>query len=192
VTGAATENTTAQNNAHTEPTPAGLQIENALALWTQNQKDQAANALRQIDWSQPMHFSPDSYAFTLTEKELASLDPMTRSNLVNDIMTVNGHFRALARHLVSLGQTALAQGDAEKAQTYLQTVCHFGQVITGDADTVVTVRMVGFAVTQQGLRELITFYNTQTNNQEQLQWAQQELQKVQTESQNFKESILKE
>jgi len=172
------------------PTPNGLHIEQAIDLWSQDQKDQAAEILRNLDWSQPVRVSQDTYALTLTEKQWASLFQTERDRVLSEIWTVNGYFRPLARHLVSLGQTALSEGDTEAAQTYLQTVYHFGQLITGDADAVISVRMVGFAVTQLGLQELIAFY-TQTNNQEKLQWAQNELDRVKAEHIKFRDSMIK-
>ncbi|KPK75631.1 MAG: hypothetical protein AMJ79_10565 [Phycisphaerae bacterium SM23_30] len=178
------------DKADLEPSPAGLQLEKALTLWAQNQKDQAAELFLTVDFSQPVRFSRNALTFTLTEKEVISLKAEDRAKLMDEIMVVIEHCRALSRYVVALGQTARAENESEKAERYFRAIYHFGSAITGPDDAIANVRMLGYAITIYGLRELVDFY-AETNDQQQLQWAQQQLQSTDAARIEYRDSIVK-
>ena len=174
--------------AATEPTPTGRQVEQALDLWERGQQDQAAEIMLQIDWTGPVSFSMHLYNFTLTEKEYITLTLEDGEQASREFIALNSRCRALTRHLVSLGQNDKDQGETDKAERFFRTVYRFGMLIKGNEETLINTRMVGYAVTISGLRELTALYG-ETGDQEKLDWARQENQKVDAARIKYRDSI---
>ena len=173
-----------QNAVNTEPTPSGLLIEQATSLWDRGQKDQAADMLLNVDFSTPVRFSPGSLALSLTEKEFDAMNKTEQLKVQTEIHSIVTLYRDLTKHLIAWGQAALFQQDYQDAEKCQMTVYHFGQVFTGDPESEAVFRLSGFVIAISGLTELIELY-TQTNNQQQLVWAQNERQTLDAERKKY-------
>jgi hypothetical protein len=169
----------AEMSATGTSSPTAKQIENALSLWSRDKKNEAANALIGIDWTQPITFGGKPTIFTLTEKDCITLKPDEHQKVFDEMSPSFNDIKNFGKYLVTQGQAAMTAGDMNKAEIYFSTCSHLGELLCKNPDLMVITRLVGIAVQKLSLNQLIPLY-TQTNNQEKLQAAQKQMQMLDT------------
>ena len=157
-----------------EPSNPAQTIVQALDVWAQDDKAKAIDLLFTIDWTQPIEFSGKPYLFSLTEKEYISLKPSDQQTVTKDVMSAASNIKKITRELLSRGKAAMEAQKHEEAKRCFQTAYQLGNLLTRDPEAVLIGRLVGISVEQMALNELIPLYS-QTNQQEKLVLAQQQL-----------------
>lgn len=163
-------------------------IEELLALWSKGQKTKAVEILLGINWSKTIEFSDKPYVFTITEKEYVSLKPKDQTQVMNEIMATAGTIRKIAKQVQAMAQTAISAKDYEKGEHYFEAVLQLGKLSTRDPDNMLIVRLVGIAVQNLALNEMVSLYTT-TNQQEKVEAAKKELQILKAESERIKKNL---
>lgn len=141
-----------------ERTPAGLEAEQALALWKQGQQDQAIETLLSVDWSAHMEFSKKSYVFYMTVEDSLKLTEEAREELVEKVMAEIPHLRRMAMELRRLGQEAQDADKINEAEQYFKTCLALGETIDHNPDALLVVRMAGTACKNMALSSLEKLY----------------------------------
>lgn len=184
-----TDQTSVQDIAFPENSSAEAQkIAQAIELWQNGQEAKATNLLMQIDWNKPIVFAKEPYALTLTEKELVLLKQTEREALMPAIMNFCATLRKISFELSRLSQEAQSAQDYAKAETYLKTSWHLGEVIGSGREDVLIVRLTGIALRKKSLGELKALYE-QTDEQSKLIDIHQKLQIVDTQHQTLSEQL---
>ena len=141
-----------------------------------------------IDWTKTFNFSRETYIFTITEKEFISLKPQDQQKVMNGITTSADTIRKIAREIQAMGQTAIAAKDYEKAERYFEAVLQLGKLLNRNPDNALIVRLVGIAVQKLALNEQVGLF-TETNNQEKLEAAKNQLQALNDKSERIRNQV---
>lgn len=78
--------------------------------------------------------------------------------------------------------------DYEKAERLFETVLQVGKLSTRESDKMLIVRLVGIAVQNLSLNEMVSSY-TETDNQKKLLAAEKHLQALKAESERIKRQV---
>lgn len=130
----------------------------ALELVAGGNKNAAAEVLMTVDWSGEVRFAGEHYTFTMTEKQYIVLVSADQQKVIEQIMSQCAHCRTLGRELVDLGRQARMAKDTAGAEQYLQAAVHFGEILNNRADGMLVVRLVGIAIQQLALNEMLVIY----------------------------------
>ena len=142
----------AQEPAAESPEQDSPGLEKALDLWKTGRQEKAANVFLAIDWNQPHSFSPDS-AFSLSEKQFASLPTAKRFELQRQAMDATDTMRNLVKHVISIGRDSLAQKDYDAAQNCFEAVLNCGKTLSSP-DSLTVIKMTGDAMQKLAAKEL--------------------------------------
>ncbi|MCF7958103.1 MAG: hypothetical protein K9M57_06615 [Phycisphaerae bacterium] len=165
------------------------QIREVLNLWSQGNELQAVDLLKKINWKAPMKFTGQPYFFSMSEKQWVALKQKDREKVHKEVMATQTALRRIAKKAVSLGQAAMAGKDYDKAEKYLNSALELGKLINRDPDAVMLiVHLVGIGVEKYSLKELTTLYST-TNQQQKLQTAQDEFERMEAFQADYKKKI---
>jgi hypothetical protein len=116
-------------------------LEAVAALWTAGQRDQAAEALLQINWQKPAVFAPDS-VFTFTDAQLKASPSGPQEQVVAKAKAL----RELCIYMADLSQKAAQAGDAAKAKRYMDSVVACGQFLQ-TSTKLRAFQVIGMAIT---------------------------------------------
>jgi hypothetical protein len=119
---------------------------------------------------------------------LVQLKHAEREALMPTIMSTCATFRKICFELIRISKEAQSVQDFSKAETYLMTGWHLGELIGPDQEDILIVRLVGIAMRKMSLGELKALYE-QTNDQNKLIDAQQKIQTVDAQHQALKEQL---
>lgn len=155
----------------TSPTDTTAQdILQAIRKFAAGDKDQAAGILLAVDWSGPIEFPRNAYLFTMTEAEYISLVAGDQQTVMTTIMNDSSIAREIARYLADAAEQERAAGNLAQAQKQLETIKHFGSLLSRNPQGMVVVRVVGIAVEILSLKDLTELYADQ-GDQEAVQHA---------------------
>jgi len=152
-----------------------------LSLWSDGNKDKAIELLMAIDWTQPIEFAEKPYVFALSEAEYIALNPGDQQAAMTEALDQAKTIRMIARELAARAKQATANGDYDRAVSYLDAGWHLGDLLSRDPESMVIVRLVGLAVQQLMLTETIELHKT-TGDTDALQEAERLLQSARDEA----------
>jgi outer membrane lipoprotein-sorting protein len=164
----------------TEKSDQAAKIEQALTLASQNKLDQAAKILLDIDFSKTITFPKQMYIFTLTEKEYVSLKQDDQKTVMEKAMLDLKHARNIAKHFKKM-----AEADPDKAQTFYEASIQFGKLLDNDQERLLITRLVGIAIEQLALKEVIPIYE-KTGQSQRLTQARQQFESLENQKQQIK------
>ena len=156
-----------------EPTPSGesasdeaRKLRGVFDLWKAGQPEQAVDALLAIDWDAQFLFPREQYVFSLSEADIVALTQTDREVVLAETLKQLHDWRALANAAVDRAQAAMDAGDYDAAESDLQSLARFGQLVNRK-DCMIIVRMVGLACERLALQRLKSLYE-QTGEAEKL------------------------
>ncbi|MBN1844968.1 MAG: hypothetical protein JW810_04755 [Sedimentisphaerales bacterium] len=165
-----------------------VKVESVLALWQQDQQEQALDILVQIDWSGPMRFSPESYIFTMKETEYIGLTPADQQVVIQQVMQSGSLVRQITRQAVARGQRELQARRFPQAETYFQGSLQLGRILCRDPEIMLVTRLVGIAVRRLAAEALVDLYR-QTGDESKEQQVRQEIERAETELREIKQRM---
>lgn len=144
----------------------------AVGLLNSGNQTAAVELLLQVDWS---HARSENLPriFTLTEKEFNSLPEADRHSLADEQFQQFGAWRALARAAVEQGRQARTVKKYDDAERHYMAALNLGLLINRKPDNMIVARLVGIAIQDLALAELVPLYQ-QTNQPEKLQARQEQ------------------
>jgi len=89
-----------------------------------------------------------------------------QKKVISEVMETASTVRKIAKQAVSLAQQAMADQDYEQARIYLEYVLHLGQLISQDFEAMTIARLLGIAVQQLTLNELIKLHEATGSDKE--------------------------
>lgn len=163
-----------------ELTPEAKKIQESIKLWSSGEQDKAISTILSVDWTQNFNFTGDMYLLSMTEKGYVQLKPDDQQKVIEEINKTGGQIRQLCLKLWTEAQEAVTKQDYAKAEKYLTTTLEFGRMINRNSEIALTVKLIGYALQQKSLTEMTNLYKI-SGQQEKLQQAQENLEKIKTE-----------
>jgi len=182
------QNSLKETIQRTDSTSEADKIQQSIEFWNNGNQDKAIETLLSVDWSQPFKFSEQMYFFYLKEKEFAQLKLDEQQKVRQELVNMSNQVRDLCLKIWEDAQTAISNQQYEKAEKYLITTLEFGRLINRDPEITLNVKMIGYAIQQKTLSEMVKLYTT-TGETEKQQQAQENLDKISVERENVIQSL---
>ena len=105
-------------------------ISDLVALWSAQEKDQAVEKFRSIDWQDADILKPIR-GLSMSEETLGSLSEDECQSIVQETMDLLDSMRKLFFHIASEAESLASSGDTSTAETYLTAVRTYGTRLSG-------------------------------------------------------------
>lgn len=104
-------------------------VNELLALWNVNKKDEAVKEFLSIQWDDPSVFQ-GADLLNLSEKEFVSLPTSERTRIKQDAFKLERTLRVLGKHVLSTGEKFAASGDTDMANAHFEAVLRYGRALS--------------------------------------------------------------
>jgi hypothetical protein len=164
----------------TRLTPEAEKIVQILKKASEGSKDEAVEALLEIDWSKQIEFGKEPYIFSISEKQYKALNAEDQKRVLEQNSTDMTAIRDLSQVVLDKGKAAVSANRYQDAEKYFTAGLQLGKLLGENQNAMVVEHLVGLAAERKVLNEMIQLY-TITNNNEKLREAQNQLKDAEAE-----------